>query len=145
MIVPLIIVAPGMFFFYTRYNLVGSFAGTLTGFDQTLYRAGLSYGASPFRVFGDIVITLIRPGVISGALFVFVTVFDEIVLVLFHAGPEKGTIPRQMLAGLREQINPAILAIATLLMVVSILFLARLEALRRRSGRIRHSSEAPQN
>lgn len=161
MIVPLIIVAAGMFFFYTRYNLVGTFAGiiiahaalgvpfviitvtaTLSGFDQTLYRAGLSMGASPFRVFRDVVIPLIRPGVISGALFAFVTSFDEIVLVLFLAGPEQGTIPRQMFAGLREQINPAILAVATLLIVVSIAFLATLEALRRRSERIRYGGES---
>ncbi|TEA78008.1 ABC transporter permease [Allopusillimonas ginsengisoli] len=158
MIVPLIIVAAGMFFFYTRFNLVGTYAGiiiahaalgvpfviitvtaTLTGFDQSLYRAGLSMGASPLRVFRDVVIPLIRPGVISGALFAFVTSFDEIVLVLFLAGPEQGTIPRQMFAGLREQINPAILAVATLLTAVSILLLATLELLRRRAEKIRHA------
>ncbi len=157
MIVPLIIVAAGMFFFYTRFNLVGTFTGiiiahaalgvpfviitvtaTLAGFDPSLYRAGLSLGASPLRVFLDVVIPLIRPGVISGALFAFVTSFDEIVLVLFLAGPEQGTIPRQMFAGLREQINPAILAVATLLTVVSIILLATLELLRRRSEKIRH-------
>ncbi|NYT36512.1 ABC transporter permease [Allopusillimonas soli] len=156
MIVPLIIVAAGMFFFYTRFDLVGTYTGiiiahaalgvpfviitvtaTLTGFDQSLYRAGLSMGASPFRVFRDVVMPLIRPGVISGALFAFVTSFDEIVLVLFLAGPEQGTIPRQMFAGLREQINPAILAVATLLIIVSIVLLATLEMLRRRSERIR--------
>lgn len=156
MIVPLIIVAAGMFFFYTRFNLVGSFAGliiahaalgvpfviitvtaTLAGFDQSLYQAGLSLGASPVRAFRDVVLPLIRPGVISGALFAFVTSFDEIVLVLFLAGPEQRTIPRQMFAGLREQINPTILAVATLLIIVSILLLATLELLRRRSERIR--------
>ncbi|HUH61091.1 MAG TPA: ABC transporter permease [Candidimonas sp.] len=156
MIVPLIIVAAGMFFFYTRFNLVGSFAGliiahatlgvpfviitvtaTLAGFDQSLYRAGLSLGASPIRTFRDVVMPLIRPGVISGALFAFVTSFDEVVLVLFLAGPEQRTIPRQMFAGLREQINPTILAVATLLITVSILLLASLELLRRRSERIR--------
>lgn len=156
MIVPLIIVAAGMFFFYTRFNLVGSFAGlivahaalgvpfviitvtaTLTGFDRSLYQAGLSMGASPFKVFRDVVIPLIRPGVISGALFAFVTSFDEVVLVLFLAGPEQRTIPRQMFSGLREQINPSILAVATLLIIVSIVLLATLELLRRRSERIR--------
>jgi putative spermidine/putrescine transport system permease protein len=156
MIVPLIIVAAGMFFFYTRFNLVGSFVGliiahaalgvpfviitvtaTLAGFDQSLYQAGLSLGASPIRAFRDIVMPLIRPGVISGALFAFVTSFDEVVLVLFLAGPEQRTIPRQMFAGLREQINPTILAVATLLIIVSILLLASLELLRRRSERIR--------
>ncbi|MCC2596784.1 ABC transporter permease [Pusillimonas sp. MFBS29] len=161
MIVPLIIVAAGMFFFYTRFNLVGTFTGiiiahaalgvpfviitvtaTLSGFDRSLYHAGLSMGASPFRVFCDVIIPLIRPGVISGALFAFVTSFDEIVLVLFLAGPEQGTIPRQMFAGLREQISPTILAVATLLIIVSILFLATLELLRRRSERVRKGNDA---
>ena len=151
MIVPLIIVAAGMFFFYTRFNLVATFPGiiiahaalgvpfviitvtaTLAGFDRSLYQAGLSLGGSPIGVFRSIVLPIIRPGVISGALFAFVTSFDEIVLVLFLAGPEQRTIPRQMFAGIREQISPTILAVATLLIAVSIILLAVLEGLRRR-------------
>src|SRR5690606_25260825 len=110
---------------------------TLAGFDQSLYRAGLSLGASPMRSFRDIVIPLIRPGVVSGALFAFVTSFDEVVLVLFLAGPEQRTIPREMFAGLREQINPTILAVATLLILLSLALLFTLEMLRRRSERMR--------
>ncbi|MCP4386501.1 MAG: ABC transporter permease subunit, partial [Hyphomicrobiales bacterium] len=102
-----------------------------------LYNAGLGLGANPFRTFRDIVLPLIRPGVISGALFAFVTSFDEVVLVLFLAGPEQRTIPRQMFSGLREQINPTILAVATLLVIVSIGLLMTLEFLRRRSARLR--------
>ncbi|MCE8006320.1 ABC transporter permease [Aestuariivita sp.] len=155
MIVPLIIIAAGMFFFYTQFNLVGTYAGliiahaalgvpfviitvtaTLSGFDRTLFVAGLSLGASPVRVFWDVVIPLIRPGVISGGLFAFVTSFDEVVLVLFLAGPEQRTIPRQMFSGLREQINPTILAVATLLVVLSAALLFTLEFLRRRSVRL---------
>ncbi len=155
MIVPLIIIAAGMFFFYTQFNLVGTFAGliiahaalgvpfviitvtaTLSGFDRSLFVAGLSLGASPIKVFWDVVIPLIRPGVISGGLFAFVTSFDEVVLVLFLAGPEQRTIPRQMFSGLREQINPTILAVATLLVVISAAMLFTLEALRRRSARL---------
>lgn len=161
MIVPLIIVAAGMFFFYTRYNLVATHFGliiahaalgvpfviltvtaTLSGFDPALYRAGLSLGASPLRAFRDIVIPLIRPGVASGALFAFVTSFDEVVLVLFLAGPEQRTIPREMFAGLREQINPTILAVATLLILLSLALLFTLEMLRRRTARIRHGAGA---
>lgn len=156
MIVPLIIVAAGMFFFYSRFNLVATYTGliiahaalgvpfviltvtaTLAGFDQSLYRAGLSLGASPLKAFRDVVIPLIRPGVASGALFAFVTSFDEVVLVLFLAGPEQRTIPREMFAGLREQINPTILAVATLLILLSLLLLFTLEMLRRRSEKIR--------
>lgn len=156
MIVPLIIIAAGMFFFYTTFNLVGTFPGiviahaalgvpfviitvtaTLAGFDKSLFSAGLSLGASPVKVFWDVVIPLIRPGVISGGLFAFVTSFDEVVLVLFLAGPGQRTIPRQMFSGLREQINPTILAVATLLIVLSVALLVTLELLRRRSERLR--------
>ena len=156
MIVPLIIIAAGMFFFYTRFNLVGTYAGliiahaalgvpfviitvtaTLAGFDQSLYNAAVGMGASPTRAFWDITVPLIRPGVISGGLFAFVTSFDEVVVVLFLAGPEQRTIPRQMFSGLREQINPTILAVATLLILLSVALLITLELLRRRNERIR--------
>ena len=80
---------------------------------------------------------LIRPSVISGGLFAFVTSFDEVVVVLFLAGPEQRTIPRQMFSRLREQINPTILAVATLLILISVALLVTLELLRRRSVRIR--------
>ena len=156
MIVPLIIIAAGMFFFYTRFGLVGTFPGlilahaalgipfvivtvtaTLTGFDRSLYNAGLSLGTGPVRTFTRVVLPLIRPGVISGALFAFVTSFDEVVVVLFLAAPDQRTIPRQMFSGLREQINPTILAVATLLIVVSICLLVMIELMRRRSERLR--------
>lgn len=156
MIVPLIIIAAGMFFFYTKFGLAGTYLGliiahtalgvpfviitvtaTLTGFDRSLYHAGLSMGASPLKTFFDIVVPMIRPGVISGAMFAFVTSFDEVVLVLFLAGPGQRTIPRQMFSGLREQINPTILAVATLLILTSVVFLITLEFLRRRSERLR--------
>lgn len=156
MIVPLIIIAAGMFFFYTRFNLVGTYTGliiahaalgvpfviitvtaTLAGFDRSLYNAAVGMGASPTRAFWDITVPLIRPGVISGGLFAFVTSFDEVVVVLFLAGPEQRTIPRQMFSGLREQINPTILAVATLLILLSVALLITLELLRRRNERIR--------
>jgi putative spermidine/putrescine transport system permease protein len=80
---------------------------------------------------------LILPGIISGGLFAFVTSFDEVVAVLFLAGPDQQTIPRQMWNGIREQISPAILAVATILVVISISLLASVEILRRRSERLR--------
>ena len=155
-IVPVIIVAAGMFFFYTNFGLVGSYPGlilahaalgvpfvvitvtaTLVGFDRALFNAGVGLGGSPLRVFWDVVIPLIRPGVIAGALFAFAASFDEVVVVLFMAGPEQRTIPRQMFAGLREQINPTNLAVATLLILLSMALLLTLEFLRRRSERLR--------
>lgn len=154
MIVPLVIIAAGMYFFYSAINIAGSdmaiiFAhailgipfvvitvtATLAGFDQSLLRASSSLGANPVSTFFHVTFPLIRPGVISGALFAFVTSFDEVVLIIFLADPDQRTIPRQMFSGLREQINPTILAAASLLILISILLLLTIEILRRRSER----------
>ncbi len=156
MIVPLIISAAGMYFFYSRIGLQGTFMGvvlahaalgtpfviitvtaTLVGFDQSLVRAAANMGAGPVRTFFKVQMPLILPGVISGALFAFITSFDEVVVVFFLAGFEQRTIPRQMWAGIREQISPTILAVATLLVLVSVMMLLTLEVLRRRNERQR--------
>ncbi|MGD1877463.1 MAG: ABC transporter permease [Kiloniellaceae bacterium] len=159
MIVPLIISAAGMFFFYSSVGLSQTFPGiilahaalgtpfvvitvtaTLAGFDNNLVRAAASLGASPPRTFFKVIVPLISPGVISGGLFAFVTSFDEVVAVLFLTGFEQRTITRQMWAGVREQISPTILAVATLLVLVSIMLLPTLELLRRRNARMRGMS-----
>jgi putative spermidine/putrescine transport system permease protein len=156
MIVPLIITAAGMYFFYSNIGLAQTYLGlilahtalgtpfvvitvtaTLVGFDHSLTRASSSLGADPTRTFFKIIVPLILPGVISGALFAFITSFDEVVVVLFLAGFEQRTIPRQMWAGIREQISPTILAVATLLIAFSIVLMTVLELLRRRNERLR--------
>ena len=152
MIVPIIISAAGMYFFYSDIGLQGTLPGvvlahavlgtpfvvitvtaTLVGFDRTLIRAGLNLGASPFLVLRKIIVPLTLPGIISGALFAFVTSFDEVVVVLFVGSYKQRTIPWQMFSGIREQISPTILAVATLLIVWSVLLLVTLELLRRRN------------
>mgnify|MGYP005675189409 CR=1 FL=1 len=74
---------------------------------------------------------------LCNALFAFVTSFDEVVVVLFLAGLENTTIPIQMWTGLREQLSPTILAVATCLIILSTLILVTAELLRRRSERLR--------
>ncbi len=152
MIVPLIIIGSGMYFFYSIIGIAGSnFAiiiahtilgvpfvvitvtATLAGFDRTLLKASASLGANPIISFFKITLPIIRPGVISGALFAFIASFDEVVIVLFMATVEQKTIPKQMFSGLREEINPTILAVATLLLLVSMLLLFIIEYLRRKS------------
>lgn len=156
MIVPIIITATGLFFFYSTTGLANSYPGiilahatlgipfviitvtaTLVGFDHSLTKAAASLGATPSRTFFKIVMPLILPGVISGALFAFVTSFDEVVVVLFIADFDQQTIPRQMWNGIREQISPAILSVATILVIFSTLLLTTMELLRRRSERLR--------
>lgn len=159
MIVPLIISGAAMFFFYSNVNLAQTHLGvilahtalgtpfvvitvtaTLVGFDHQLIRASQSLGAPPARTFFKVIMPLIAPGVISGALFAFITSFDEVVIVLFLAGYEQRTIPLEMWSGIREQISPTILAVATLLVTISVLLLTSLELLRRRNERLRGMS-----
>ncbi|WP_339107774.1 ABC transporter permease [Thioclava sp. GXIMD4216] len=156
MIVPLIISAAGMYFFYSRVGLQGTYIGvvlahaalgipfviitvtaTLVGFDRSLTRAAANMGAGPVRTFFKVQMPLILPGVISGALFAFITSFDEVVVVLFVGSASQKTLPWQMFIGLREQISPTILAVATILVVFSIALLAAVELLRRRNERLR--------
>ncbi|MHC8509937.1 MAG: ABC transporter permease [Rhodospirillales bacterium] len=156
MIVPLIISAAGMYFFYSRIGMQGTYWGvvlahaalgtpfviitvtaTLVGFDKSLIRASASLGAAPVRTFFSVQMPLILPGVISGALFAFITSFDEVVVVLFVGSASQKTLPWQMFTGLREQISPTILAVATVLVTISVILLTTLELLRRRSERLR--------
>jgi putative spermidine/putrescine transport system permease protein len=156
MIVPVIISAIGLFFFYAYIGLNGTLPGiilahtalatpfvvitvtaTLMSFDRTLMRAGASLGAPPHTVFFKVVMPLILPGVISGALFAFVTSFDEVIVILFIGGPEQRTLPRQMFSGIREQISPTITAAASVLIVFSTILLVTVELLRRRGERLR--------
>ncbi len=156
MIVPLIITAAGMYFFYSDIGLAQTYTGiilahtalgtpfvvitvtaTMISFDRSLIRAGANLGAPPHTVFFKVIMPLILPGVISGGLFAFITSFDEVVAVLFLSGFEQRTIPRQMWSGIREQISPTILAVATILVCISIALLTTVEILRRRSEKLR--------
>ena len=156
MIVPLIISGTAIFFFMAKVGLAATHTGivlahiilgtpfviitvtaTLSGFDHSVTRAAASLGSTPINTFMKVTLPLILPGVISGGLFAFVTSFDEVVVVLFLAGLDNTTIPIQMWIGLREQLSPTILAVATCLIILSTLILVTAELLRRRSERLR--------
>jgi len=166
MIVPLVITATGMFFFYggTMQGIIPGYdkglantylgltlahatlgvpfviitvTATLSGFDRSLIRASQGLGANGWTTFRKVIMPLITPGMISGALFAFITSLDEVVAVIFLADVDQRTIPRQMFSGLREQISPTILAVATILVLMSVALLTTVELLRRRSERLR--------
>ncbi|TCN20332.1 ABC transporter permease [Sinorhizobium americanum] len=153
-IVPIIVTSASIFFLFAKLGLTNTYIGivlahtvlgtpfvvitvtaAMAGFDRSLIRAGQMLGAPPHVVFFKIIMPLILPGVISGALFAFGTSFDEVVAVIFLADFDQRTIPRQMWAGIREQISPSILAVASILVCLSILLLTVMEFLRRRGER----------
>ncbi|WP_414833938.1 ABC transporter permease [Afifella sp. YEN Y35] len=155
MIVPMVIYAVGLYFYFAPFDLTATFTGlilahavlgtpfvvitvtaTLSGFDRTLIRAGLSLGASPVRVARSVVFPLIAPGVIFGGLFAFSVSLEEVITVLFIGGPNQRTLPREMFSGIRENISPTIAAAATIMIVLAVLLLLTAEFLRRRSSRL---------
>ena len=156
MVVPLVITASGLFYFFSYVGLAKTYIGiiishavlgtpfviitvtaTLSGFDRSLTRSAANLGAGPVTTFFKVQMPLILPGVISGGLFAFITSFDEVVVVLQMADVTQRTIPRQMFSGIREQISPTILAVATILVILSVVLLTTVELLRRRSERLR--------
>ncbi len=159
--VPVVITAVASFYFMAALNLVGTYTGlilvhtvlampfvvitvtaTLQGFDGNLARAAASLGAPPRHAFRTVTLPLIFPGVLSGAVFAFVTSFDELVVALFLASPEQRTLPRQIFSGVSENVSPTIVAAAVVLAVVSMALMALMEWLRRRGERLRAGSTA---
>ena len=156
MILPFVITALGMFFFFSSLGLTNSLLGlalahaalgvpfvvitvsaTLQGFDRNLTRAAAALGARPLYAFRRVTLPVISPGVIVGALFAFAISFDEVVVAVFLVGPRERTLPRQMFSGIRENLDPTIAAAATFMMLISVFRLIAVELLRRRSERLR--------
>ena len=139
MIMPVVIVAVGAYMFFgslgltdTRTGLVLAHAAlavpfvvvtvlsALSTYDDNLTRAGSSLGASQVGVFFAVTLPLILPGIVSGALLAFAVSFDEVIVALFLTGADQRTLPVQMFSGIRDQINPTIMAAASLLTIASI-------------------------
>ena len=139
-IVPIVIIAIGVFFVFVRWQIAGTMTGlviahtvlalplvvvtvgtSLATLDPTLETAAQSLGANPWRTFRRITLPLILPGIVAGALFAFVTSWDEVVIAIFLTSPLFRTLPVVMWGQVRTQIDPTIAAVATLLMVVTTL------------------------
>jgi putative spermidine/putrescine transport system permease protein len=158
MVVPVIIVAVGVYFAFAPLGLTDGYLGlilahttlgvpfvvitvlaTLSSFDRTLIRAAESLGASQITTFRRVTLPLILPGVASGAVFAFAASFDEVVVALLLAGPGQRTLPRQMFAGINDNISLTIAAAATMLIAISLLLMIAVGWLQRRSARMRQS------
>jgi putative spermidine/putrescine transport system permease protein len=158
-IIPVIVISVVLYGFFSKMGVVGTKGGlvlghsllaipfvvitvsaSLKGFDATLEKAAMSLGASRIQTFLKITFPLIRPGIISGALFAFIISFDEIVISMFICGISSVTLPVKMWEGIRMEINPVIAAVSTLLICLSVILLSLAEYLRSRAERMRGSS-----
>jgi putative spermidine/putrescine transport system permease protein len=163
LVIPVVITALASYFFMARLGLLGSYAAiilshtvlalpfvfitvtaTLQGFDRTVVSAAISLGASPLRAFLTTTLPLNLPGIFAGAVFAFITSFDDVVIALFLASPAQQTLPRQLFGGLRDQMDPSLIAIATLVIAVSVVLFSTIGFLQRWSqqmhGRTPHSA-----
>lgn len=153
MIVPIVVVAAGFYLVFAPLGLVNSYPGvilahaalgtpfvvitvtaSLLSFDQSLLRAASGLGARPWVAFRRVTLPLITPAVATGSVFAFATSFDEVVVILFIGGPDQKTVPRQMWSGIRDSIDPSILAVATMLIVFAVLLFASINWLRGRAA-----------
>jgi putative spermidine/putrescine transport system permease protein len=151
LVVPVIIVAIGVYYAFARYGLVGTWLGlvlahtclavpfvvtsvgaSLAGFDRRLEMAALSLGATPWGTFRQVTLPLILPGVLVGALFAFITSFDELVVSLFLSGANAVTLPRRMWEDLRYALDPTIAAVSTLTILVTVVPMIWVDLARRR-------------
>ncbi len=159
LVVPIVIVAVGLYFFFAPFGLTQSYTGliiahaalgapfpvvtvsaALASFDRNLARAAASLGAPPLTVFRRVMLPLVAPGVAAGALFAFAISFDEVVTVLLLGAPHQRTIPREMFSGLRDSFNPTIAAVAVMLTLLAVVLLLIVELLRARSERMKQQS-----
>jgi putative spermidine/putrescine transport system permease protein len=161
LIAPAIIVAVGVYFFYALIGVVGNplalilahtalavpfvvinVTATLQGFDERLEYAAMNLGATPWRTFWQVTLPIIRPGVLAGAVFAFISSFDELVVALFVSGTGAVTLPRKMWQSIRFEIDPTIAAVSTILIVLTSALFLGAELLRRRSERLRTQAPA---
>lgn len=150
-IIPIIISAISIYFFFAKLKLIGTIQGlvlahtvlaapyvvivmtsTLKGFDERLEQASMSLGAGRVRTFLKITLPIIRPGIFTAVLFAFIASFDELVGAMFICGVQSMTLPKQMWDGIRDEINPTIAAVAFLLIFLTVVLMLLAVYFRRR-------------
>ncbi|MBT6416712.1 ABC transporter permease [Candidatus Puniceispirillum sp.] len=138
MMVPVILVAIGLFYFFVQFKMVNSIPGLVLGhslvamplvliiilsalknYDMNQEKVARSLGATRLRAFMEITLPQIKFSIISASLIAFLTSFDEVIISLFVSGGDNSTITRSMFLALRDQIDPTIAAISTILIIIS--------------------------
>ncbi|GGF54725.1 ABC transporter permease [Azorhizobium oxalatiphilum] len=154
LIIPKIIVAVGLYFLYVRMRILGTTFGlvaahtliampyvvmilsaALFGFDRRLEWAARNLGASPLKTLWHVTLPLLRPAIISAALFAFIASFDDIILSLFLTKLSAPTLPRQIWVNVQQVIDPTIAAVSTLMTLISVLGLWLVALIQRMAAR----------
>ena len=162
-IVPPIVIGVAIYGLLAQWNLIGRFLGlvighaigsiayvmvivsaTLAGFDRSLERAAMSLGAGPLLTFRRVTFPLIRAGVLSGAVFAFIHSFDEVIITMFISGVHVQTLPLKMWEDIRNQIDPTIAAVSSMLILLPVAWLIVLEVAHGLNRATTHAGAADQ-
>lgn len=154
LMVPVIFVAIGVFYLYARLGLLHTIAGLvlahatlavpfvvalvtsgLKSCDMNLERAARSLGATRLRAFFTATLPQIRFSIVSAALLAFLTSFDEVIAALFITGGGKSTITRVMFTSLRDQVDPTIAAVSSMLILLSVVLVMVFQFFEGRAGK----------
>ena len=155
LVVPVIVIAVGLYYVYLRVGLNGTFWGLVIGHtvvtfpyatvvisaalvevDERLENAAVGLGAIRPRAFFEVTLPLMRPGLVVAALFGFLISFDEVVIAIFVTSAETMTLPRRIWDGIRFELNPTIAAVSTILIALSALVMLLSELLKRYLRRV---------
>lgn len=149
MIVPVIILAIAIYGLYAKLGMIGTRAGLVSAhtvlalpyvflimtsnlhqFDISLELAAMNLGANRIKTFFFVTLPLIFPGMMTSAIFAFITSFDELVVANFISGIRGTTLPKQMFDGIRLEVSPVVASVSSILIVVSIVTILLLQSLR---------------
>ena len=152
LIVPVVIIAIGMFSLFVQWRISGSIVGlvvahtalalpfvivnvatSLRTMDRNLELAAANLGATPARSFLRITLPIIFPGVLAGAIFAFITSWDEVVVAIFLTSARFRTLPVEMWEQVRQVVDPTVAAVSTTLLVVTTTLLLLLLVVRRQA------------
>ena len=152
LIVPVVVIAIGMFGLFVQWRIGGSLIGlvaahtvlalpfvvvavatSLRTMDRNLELAAANLGADPWRTFTRITFPIILPGVLTGAIFSFITSWDEVVIAIFMTSARFRTLPVEMWEQVRQAVDPTVAAVSTTLLVVTTLLLVLLLVVRRQA------------
>jgi len=152
LIVPVVVIAIGMFGVFVQWRIAGSVVGlvlahtalalpfvivnvgtSLRTIDRNLELAAANLGADPRRTFQTITLPMILPGVLAGAIFAFITSWDEVVVAIFMTTARFRTLPVEMWEQVRQVVDPTVAAVSTTLLVVTTTLLVLLFVVRRQA------------
>ena len=149
---PVVVIAIGMFGLFVQWRIGGSLIGlvaahtvlalpfvvvavatSLRTMDRNLELAAANLGADPWRTFTRITFPIILPGVLTGAIFSFITSWDEVVIAIFMTSARFRTLPVEMWEQVRQAVDPTVAAVSTTLLVVTTMLLVLLLVVRRQA------------